>query len=76
MTSVNERQIVEAIAAAKRAKSDEERDRFEREAIAAYRQIALRTGLDQMLQERTMRDGRNAAGLDSDLTLRDIPRFD
>ena len=76
MTSLNEHKIVEACAAAKRAKSDGEREGFERQAIAAYRQIAFDTGLDEMLHQKTMRDGRNAAGLDSDLTLRDIARLD
>jgi hypothetical protein len=76
MTSVNEQKIAGAVAAAKRANSPEEREREERLAIAAYRQIALDNGLDETLHQRGMRDGRNAAGLESDLTLRDIQRLD
>ena len=61
MTSVNEQKIAEAVAAAKRANSPEQRDRQERLAIIAFRQIALDTGLDRMLLGRAERDGRAAS---------------
>jgi hypothetical protein len=61
MTSVNEQKITEAVEAAKRANSPEERDSQERLAITAFRQIALDTGLDRMLLGRAERDGRAAS---------------
>ena len=61
MTSVNEQKIAEAVAAAKRANSPEERERQDRLAITAYRQIALDTGLDERLLDRAERDGKAAS---------------
>jgi hypothetical protein len=56
MISVNAQEIVDALAAAKRAGSLDEKDKRERAAIAALRQIAIDTGLDAVLLDRAMRD--------------------
>jgi hypothetical protein len=59
MTSLNETKIIEALAAAERADSPGEQDKHERAAIAAWRQIAIDTGLDRVMLDRVRRDMQN-----------------
>jgi hypothetical protein len=62
MTSLNETKITEALAAAKRAKTPDERDKQERAAITALRQIALDTGLNDVLLDRAMKAANDVVG--------------